>query len=761
MGQSIALAGDGGRAALKAGGLSVSAPDRMTLIDESFARPAKFFDGIDRPSRVLYLLTLLKERDWAKITSTGISANDLSGEARAVMESILPHPFRWSEWKLGSRTGTGALDESQRDRVRLKLVRGLSFLVNLAGQPKSFTVVSTSGQPTPESELRFEDDGANPFGIQPMKVVPNRPKESELDYKDPSLDKPVDLPSSATLEELVDRASHATGIEVHCDFRVGSRRIACTGASCRAGDLLEGLALCVTGTYRRVGPAYELASDLEGIGARKVKFAIWEAEAIGEIQKRARDWRFDVGQSGHLAQIAFPAGCPFAPNAAMQAALSRSDRALSADMIPTADMTPWVRDFLQQVNVNRPDRPIETSRAGLQAELDCVFVLPDGREVGPEPWLQSPAAYAMAQPAPDRVKVASPPYSMSTLCSDASARSAVIQAPNAASARWQVDMLHRFGFREAWIEATRPEAVSAAADQAAKDGLRLRLLVRPWALPDDFRADDEDVTILGDRGDQLALRERQLDSWPAFCQEVGEPLEQPYRMISPESDLNYSRWAIVARLARTPGLYGLVLEGVEPFGYEGRRTDSWHSYLEKPLGEMSDFGYSPKQRLEFLRAHSLDPIDTVGDRLNLHSDLRQPFFPDDPFDSTHGGPLKALIQAWDRQRAEACRQSLQGLLDSLPNDLPGGTLISPQRSTINDRAGWDVRFCDGSTKYRQVYRFQTGQNLELAAAGLFSSLSTKGPVCLDFRGVGMSDLASVLDRYFMQVVSIKVIQIDR
>jgi hypothetical protein len=787
-GPATALA-DFKRIVLRVGGLSVIAPAEMVLVDDSFSQPPDFYEGLDRNAKILYLLTLLNDDQWSRITSSGISMGDLRGEAKAVMQSILPKPFRWTAWSLGAKVDSGTVPDSQRDRISLKLERGLLFMVNLAGRPDTLTTRSSSDQPGAPGDTVYqrEDDDSqhHPFGLQPLKVVANKPKASQLDYSQAALDKSIELPKNATIAETLQRIQQATGVELYGDFRIADKPVRFWGASARAGDLLEGIALTVTGTYRKLGPAYELTSDLTGIGARKLKFAIWEASATREMESRMQLWRTAVARAGHLSEIRFPATSPFKPNAAMQAQLDKSESGQNTHMMPTSEMTGSIRQFLE--TQDNPNQRIDTTKAMIQANFESVFVLPNGQDLRPEPGLMTPSAFTgdSGQTIPAVSGIPLAPYSMTALNRGKGLRSAIVQAADPSEAGWVVDLLHKYGFKEIWLEATRPEVVKAAADRCKADQVALRLDIRPWALPDDYRADDEDATILGDRGDQLQSRERQFDIWNAFAQEPNEASTDPYRCIGPSSASTFSRWAVFSQLARLPGVGGVVVEDLQPFGYEGRRVPYYHSILEKPMGEMSDFGYSVRERLVFLRAHSLDPIDTIGERLDLQSDIRQPFFPDNardwgPVTDPPDDRLKALVAEWDKLRADSYQRAAQALLAALPKDLPGGLLVPPARTAINDRARPTIRVedlalamplasdsrqpsngptVDVTRVFDRIYRFRANVKDDLSAPAdqaLYDALSSHASVCLDFRGVSLSDLAAVLDKSFMQVIPITV-----
>lgn len=350
----------------------------------------------------------------------------------------------------------------------------------------------------------------------------------------------------------------------------------------------------------------------------------------------------------------------------------------------------------------------------------------------------------------------------------------MIQAGDAESVAMQIDLLGKFGFYEVWLEATRADVLKAAIDACKAKGMSLRLLIRPWALPEDHRSDDEDSTILGDHGDQLLDRERSMEEWTRWITEQPAYTMTPYRSICPTGGSTFSRWASFAQLARTPGVTGVVVDDLQLFGYEKQHVDYEHSDLEKPFGELSDFGYSVNQRLAFLRERSLDPIDTIGQRLNFRTAIQQPFFPDNATMWADGQDdpstaLKDLAKTWDQFRSTAFEKASHALLEALPSDLPAGILVSPVRQGINDRAipsapfqAWPIPANESTIG--DVYRFRPdGQEdasyLPYRTLGLV--LNAAAPIALDFRAVKLSDLASVLDHSLRRVIKIRTEYIDR
>ncbi|MGV3614497.1 MAG: hypothetical protein ACO1SV_04095 [Fimbriimonas sp.] len=274
-------------------GLTAIIPTTMVTVVEN--PPAgNLVDGLPREAKVVYLLTKLTPAQWRGISTRGIGRADLDGEARAVFDSLLPNPFAWQKLHvtangrgavMADRTGEeGVLGERERDGVRLRVVQSLTVAAALTGRPASqipFNMdddLGNEGTVVYARNDRSEKERSEAFEIRLRDTEPNRTKPSHLSYTGSSFDRPVPLTSPIKVGALLARIGAATGHEILAGLRVRDRTVTLFGDRARAGDLLEALALGVTGTYRRVLDAYVLTSDLDGMGARKLRLALWSDE---------------------------------------------------------------------------------------------------------------------------------------------------------------------------------------------------------------------------------------------------------------------------------------------------------------------------------------------------------------------------------------------------------------------------------------------------------------------------------------------------
>jgi len=301
------------RKLIRVGSLTAIAPTEMVLIDDSLREPPNMCDGLPTNAKVLYLLSTLTEDQLKTANTNGIGLKDLQGEQQKVFRSLLPTVLSWGTYKVGEvgaipgeKVDGGSVPDDLMDQVKVKIQSGISFEFKLLDQPNSYTGFSNRdwyGKPGDKVKVRTESDKdrrAHAFGLDPRRIVPNESKPSQLNYADPRLAAQLLLPVQSTVKGLLKDASAASGFEITADLRVRDLMVETVGARVKAGDLLKAIALCVTGTYRKVDSAFVLTSDIAGLGARKLKFCAWKESVDKELQRREGFWRERVFKSGVL-----------------------------------------------------------------------------------------------------------------------------------------------------------------------------------------------------------------------------------------------------------------------------------------------------------------------------------------------------------------------------------------------------------------------------------------------------------------------------
>lgn len=664
------------RQQVKVGQLTAVVPTEMVVIDDSFRQTGSLTDGLPMDAKVLYLLTLLDKTQWKAVVGKGIGLSDLQGEPRAVFESLLPKKLKWRVDRVIKNgeelepVKKGDLTEKEILGMKLRVAMDLRFEPNLLENADAYTVRETDDYLGKPGDLRlsrewWDDEDSESFGINVRQTMPNAAKPSQLAYADAAFEPEVRLAGLKTVKDALAAIGRATGREIYADVRVADLPLTLAGETAAARDLLKALALAVTGTYRQVGSAYVLTSDLMGAGPRKLRFALWWEELANRTHDFRTEWKRKIGD--RVDQANFDAGSPFVPNERMKEYLESREGHARRTPIQAEDLTPSVRNYLEYLNRRMPHQKIQTNQVVIGSSLRFGFVLGDGRRFPMEHRALGDRLEFQAQP-PYTPRIVTPPSLPVPLPAAKDGTGIAFRVETAGNAKSAVDLAHARGFREVWIETRSVPALKAAAEAAEKYGLVLKLVVRPWSTP----TQDPDRNSLGDVGSALPARLEGLATWQRNLEIFGNPTLSDYDRMSPADEGLGAAWSAYASLAQTPGVSGVIVVDSVTYGYEPDRNT-----LNEPsraIAEVQTFGYSVSQRLAFLRLYGTDPLDIVGDHLITGPDLRQPFFLDDALrgmPSVYDGrdvpnpEVAANRKRWAEYRAKAGGRQITALLERL------------------------------------------------------------------------------------------------
>ncbi len=465
--------------------------------------------------------------------------------------------------------------------------------------------------------------------------VPNDAKRGDISWTKPALEHTLTLAEPKTVGELVAGLGRATGLELYADARYEPLLLTVAGDFTRpqaVGEVMRALALCVCGTWRQVGPAYVLTDDVQGLGSR-----------CAALQEAALAWSRHLSEADSAAGARLKAGhwlqsLPFAPG---------DNGALSADQMTTFPEEPggnsghvlWkslpaplqagLRDGMnpdptaggdedynnslravgKMVKPNTPvsvtfsvEMALELPNYGL-VPLNNKYDVPAGEETPAAPV----AAHSLVLPRKYRGLLCAPQTA-------AEARLVVTQMAHQGFPFLMIDVFTggKTYFPNDLLPPASPEAagvLQAAIDTAQPLGIPVYAVIDTFCWRKDGESLHpspwpvgyaEDLTVLGEAADAAARRQPPLVGFPdspkAFAHEQhrGEswvsPTDPAVRRLLP---------ALVRVLAGTKGLAGLAFQDTTPPG-----TLEAHSY---PDGD--DLGFLPANRLAFLRAYHLDPID--------------------------------------------------------------------------------------------------------------------------------------------------------
>ena len=279
------------------GGVMALAPPTMVVLNTRPGVPDPY-DGLPVEDALQLLLAGLTPSQWTALTGpSGLGAADLSDDAqRGLFLALLPNgtvtvrPQVSAQFSGPVPAGPApqpiSVTVPTLRAARLHLNRWTSLISVAEGKPNQGVIGSFSPF---EGKVRYETSALlDPFpppqetaaGAVLRQVLPNNPKDADLDYDAAPLKRSVRLEGIATVGDLVARVGQSAGLELYADPRYAGRQVTLVGRrTARGVDLLRAAAFCVMGTFRRVGPAYVLTDDLQGTALRRARLGRFMGEA--------------------------------------------------------------------------------------------------------------------------------------------------------------------------------------------------------------------------------------------------------------------------------------------------------------------------------------------------------------------------------------------------------------------------------------------------------------------------------------------------
>lgn len=651
------------------GSLSVIAPTEMVYIDASLKEPPNLYDGLPRTDKVFYLMSVLDADQWKIACTSGVGLADLRQDQKAVLRSILPSQFTYDNELVGkgnsllpnpNSPAKATLSPEEEQGVRLHFFQDVELGVKL--QNGGFSAVSAQlgdrhlvGKPYLRRSDNAVEDQTTLYGVQIRKVLDNRLKPSDLNYKSKALDVPVPLVKTATIGEACHAVGAACGLKLVADVRISGLTVAGYGESARAGDILQAIALSVTGTFRKVGETYVLTSDLEGIGVKRLRIDAWKSDLEGQTRRRVQEWKRTIGGKGGSRSIAMRTGGALPINDAMAKFMSDYHEDDGSKTLPASQLPPEWQAVLNSGTSHFANTQLRTDVAFPYGEVFWNFVLPDGR---PLEWEESLGHVQELThdrgPAPDYLSKSE--FRTIELRSGSSA-AALFKTDDLSVAAKLPELAASHGFEEVWIQTWSGECLKEVLKKASALHLRARLVLKPWEVPHGKRTSKPDRNILGQTSVQAEnLFENSFD-WVESSPIWGRPPIGPGTLMAPDDPSRDAIWHQLIELSKTDGLSGVVLCDTEPRGYEPKNT----IYYFHVSGHFLDLGYTAPQREQFLTENQVDPVDIVDRRILNYDklDLSLPFF-GDPRNVAVDQPSGSLGK-WNRFRAEINKRAIQEL----------------------------------------------------------------------------------------------------
>ncbi|MBC7808476.1 MAG: hypothetical protein H7145_20270 [Akkermansiaceae bacterium] len=738
------------------GSLSTVIPDTMAVLRYKNLPEPDLVQGVRPEVGPQLLLGTLTPAQWRRLMSTdGIGIGDLKREQRAIFADLFPQNM-----KVYRSVPANPDTEHRKEEIplsgvnlsdfRLHLYQDLSWTYSFQGTNGSFLGLGNgdwegAGEPAysvdfPRNETGdnasgsgdYDPDGGLPsaFGVTLMETHPNRRKPSDMEYGAPMWNAAVAVYGVKTVGELVARIREASGVEVYADRRYAELPVYVRTVSqktVRSGDLLEALALSVTGTYRRVASgshaAYVMTDDRVGSGVRFAAIGSWVQDARKQLEEARKRFAASTKSADVFVNAPWVSGNDMAPSAALLKKFTErtkpriadedpQDRAVRVSDLPSGaqrriqSQLKWWREKVAEGD-DTSYKPLRENDVDISAKLRIVLTIPG---VGTVPFLNYDLQPDAPSAEPDIFDEllwlrsgTTPPDMTASLPLRIEAewfgrRVLAVRMESVGDARKAARLAkaHRFNGLLLPVGDRSPEVVAqwlAAAREVAPGmamWLKVSLFRREGATGLDMGlAGEKDRLDRNVSGETYAesLRRPVVSPYGLYGEfpplQMGDSVTGDYFALGEKDALQAVQSRIVSLAKQSPGITGIVFTNTSPPGYAGQNMGQGFS----PDREL---GYTPAMRLAFLRENGVDPVDLSpfgdlgqvngsGGTPRAETRVRLPFFPD-------GGPserqwannnqfapgsgTKGLHSRWYDFRAKKLSNALETLRVSVRAETP-------------------------------------------------------------------------------------------
>ena len=666
--------------------LSALVMEKMLVLNSKLGKPD--LSKLSTQDALLALTSSLDEQQWKLLCGTsGLGVRDLSAQQQPLFSRLLPQGLIVGDF--GS-SNSMPVPESAIAQSRLKLSRSVQFwfayqdekLNASGGGGFSGRVQSNDTRPKLSKDFRVRPSSSSTYGVMLSELLPNRLKPSQLDYKSPSLDKRIGLEGAKTITALLERVTQATGFEIRADKRIGDLALwlrSTPEQSVRAGDLLELLALSVTGAFRKLEvpgqrPLWLLTDDIEGLATRQMQQERWKLESeklVNEVRKGYRERlkntkpeRFvttdnSYGLSPELLK-SIPAGNQMK---SVVVALSALPKNISSQLETILqEQIKAQEEGRSQSSINGVRNPaLDPTRIKLgQRGLELSVIVP-GYGVYPDQGTASSLGFEMENASREREPRPMAPTA-EPIRPDVRTRIAIFAPTTPEEARQVVGAAATAKLSGVWIttDGVKLEVLKAALEEGKKVGVLVGAMLPVAHLPENAPAD---LNILGETGTY------RIPDAPETTRELLPRLRA---------------------LATIPGLAGLALTETAAPGYLSATLSRFGR------SNNAEYGYTPTRRLSFVRSEGYDPIDLgsfveVGFLSNPMRNSMMQFRPSP--DTPRPTPPVNPLERWSQVRFEANKALLTQVYTTLKAASPSLPLWLKSRSqgfAQNDWFGsWD------------------------------------------------------------------------
>jgi hypothetical protein len=297
---------------IKTGTVAAVAPTYMRVFTRPTITPEDAVN-MGKEEACSALLASFTSNQWQLVGSTnGIGRGDLSEKQQRLYDAILPKEGTLQPQSPEEPTAVSPpvqrpaipLTPTLLQQLRFRISKKVEVLYAYEGANSGFTSFGEGDMTTEyyleETSSDFDKiDMAEEWSgdidrsllLKMYPKVPNRLKQSDLDYKSARLNSEILLKNIKTVEDLVIKIGDVTKLLLIADARVAKRKIYVRGEAARAGDLLQALCLATTGTFRKVGNSFVLTESLEGIGTRMAAYHEWQenVSSLHDAKQKKRD----------------------------------------------------------------------------------------------------------------------------------------------------------------------------------------------------------------------------------------------------------------------------------------------------------------------------------------------------------------------------------------------------------------------------------------------------------------------------------------
>jgi len=747
------------------GGVTAVVPTTMWTINSRFTDSPNLYDGLPETSKVLYLLTLLTEAQWNKITDEGLTLADCRGEQIPVMQSIIPNPLVVQTGRIEAANSISFPDkdavktftDDERNQVKLQVSKHLELTVYIANNGGYSGASIRDSRKKGDSMAYIKEDDKSEYGQHVLTESTNTPKRSDLAYNNPRFATKVPLHSGESIKDLFARLAVATGVELYADPHYTHMQVFERGPDASAKDILQAVTLGIAGTFRRLGSAYILTCDLEGVAAHQARIAAWEDDLEKIVRDRESLWRGVIAKGNGMGKmrIADPAFQKF--NAAEIANMAANDKgdqtSASIDPATAGDAVRLeLSDYHGGLNIDKNKVSIFTS-------AQYTFILPDGSKPWNIRWLGQTNMFKPDQYMWQPKKVG--PVDL-PIAPPANLRAVVLQAGSDEEALDDVARVHKLGIGEVWIDAKSPSVLSTAVEAGKPLGVKVCAAIRPWVADRGDTTKDPDRTTAGDYGKSLQEKELAYRAFQNFWLDIQGFMPNARLQFSPMDPALSAHWSHLTAFAAVKGLSGVELLDAYPIGYANDNSYTSGDYFYSPaVDNFLSYGYSTCQRLAYFQATQIDPLDIEGEGPRTKASFREAW--GEAWSS--GQPF----EKWQQTKGKWMHDAIQSLVSSIaatgaPVQL-GGQHVKIHLPPYNRQLlySWkpgndlpvtpeDYRGEQAAKKADvQVIEFQDSQDLEQTnrvAANILNRFKEKKPIVIDFSSIPQRRLNNVLSGWF-------------